>query len=115
MVRNEQAILIFDGLDEKLVHLSPDQGKAFLRELWNALPPATTKEGLRRPEMGRLVFSCRSHFFSTLNEQASTLTANRTQGMKVDDYKCLIMLPFSEEQIREYIGKVLGEDEVATL
>ena len=39
MVRHEQALLIFDGLDEKLVHLDESQGVAFMQLLWQALPP----------------------------------------------------------------------------
>src|SRR5215471_7149814 len=89
LVREEGAIVIFDGLDEKLVHLDETQGRAFLRTLWNALPPfevrperamgradrqraALADTETQRPR-GRLIFSCRSHYFKTLRDQNAML------------------------------------------
>jgi hypothetical protein len=109
-VRTRNAILVFDGLDEKLVHLDGETGKAFLRELWSALPPSQSREsgsGARPAGQGRLLFTCRSHFFRSLSEQASALTAERTQSMSTQDYLCLALLPFNQYQIREYLGLAL--------
>lgn len=42
-VRNHGALLIFDGLDEVLVHLDDQEGRDFVRQLWRALPPARSR------------------------------------------------------------------------
>jgi len=39
MVQQRGALIIFDGLDEKVVHLTPDLARGFIRELWRVLPP----------------------------------------------------------------------------
>ncbi|MDR3692257.1 MAG: pentapeptide repeat-containing protein, partial [Fimbriimonas sp.] len=111
MVRQEGAVLIFDGLDEKLVHLTAGQGQAFIRELWKALPPDYKK---LNPDAntGRLILSCRSHYFSTLNEQAAMLTAEGRDKIRGEDYLTVLMLPFSEEQVRQYLHETLREDRV---
>ena len=38
LVREERAVLIFDGLDEKSVHMTPAEARAFIRVLWQSLP-----------------------------------------------------------------------------
>jgi WD40 repeat protein/uncharacterized protein YjbI with pentapeptide repeats len=111
-VQQEGATLIFDGLDEVLVHLSVTEGQAFLRELWRALPPSLLKEENTRMKAGRLIFSCRSSYFATVREQASTLVGQDRESLGRESYHALILLPFREEQIRSYLSKVLGEDRV---
>ncbi len=41
LVQEEGAIILFDGLDEKIVHLPPAQARDFIRTLWAVLPDAT--------------------------------------------------------------------------
>ena len=46
-VQDDGALIIFDGLDEVIVHLTPDRARRFVRELWrlcrpNAATPAAT-------------------------------------------------------------------------
>jgi Cdc6-like AAA superfamily ATPase len=38
MVRDERALMIFDGLDEKTVHMTSSEARAFIRVLWQSLP-----------------------------------------------------------------------------
>ena len=81
LVREEGAILIFDGLDEKLVHLDDAQARAFIRMLWSALPPQVFRSDSSRSSTappdgkraGKLLFSCRSHYFKTIREQGAML------------------------------------------
>src|SRR5262245_46934701 len=124
LVREEGAILIFDGLDEKLVHLDETQGRAFLRTLWKALrpfearpDPAPERSGRRRAastvtannrRQGRLIFSCRSHYFKTLRDQNAMLRGEYRDGVRAADYRAWVLLPFNEDQIREYLSAVLG-------
>jgi NACHT domain/TIR domain len=128
LVREEGAILIFDGLDEKLVHLDETQCRAFLRTLWNALPPfearpnrASERSGRRRAaptvsgnnhRPGRMILSCRSHYFKTLGDQNAMLQGEYREGVRASDYRAWVLLPFNEEQIREYLSAVLGPERV---
>ena len=114
LVREEGAILIFDGLDEKLVHLDETQGRAFLRTLWQALPPSYFRpggSGASAPRsVGRLVFSCRSHYFKTLRDQNTTLRGEDRDGIHAAHYRAWYLLPFDDDQIRDYLSQVLKGD-----
>jgi NACHT domain/TIR domain len=128
LVREDGAILIFDGLDKKLVHLDENQVRAFLRTLWNALPPFDARLDLapkrsgRRParsivtatnrRRGRMIFSCRSHYFKTLRDQNAMLRGEYREGMRATDYRAWVLLPFNEDQIRGYLSAVLGPERV---
>ena len=118
-VREEGAVILFDGLDEKIVHLPPAEARSYIRELWKVLPPvvrreraaATPDDGRR---LGKLLISCRSHYFRDVLSQTSLLTGEDREGIsRRDDYKVLLMLPFSEEQIRAYLRNVTGSEEGA--
>ena len=39
------ALVIFDGLDEVLVHLTPSQGQLFTRQLFRMVPPGAQRGG----------------------------------------------------------------------
>ena len=115
LVREEGAVLIFDGLDEKLVHLDEAQGQAFLRTLWGALPLSRDRLAdkaqdipLDRP--GRLVLSCRSHYFKTLSAQNAMLRGEGRDGVRSTHYRAWYLLPFDDGQIREYLAQVLEND-----
>ena len=114
LVREEGAVLIFDGLDEKLVHLDEIQGRAFLRTLWQALPPSHFRledSRLITPRSsGRLVFSCRSHYFKTLRDQSAMFRGEDRDGIRANHYRAWYLLPFDEDQIRNYLSQVLEGD-----
>jgi uncharacterized protein YjbI with pentapeptide repeats len=105
------AVLIFDGLDERIVHMTSAQAEGFVRELFRALPPALlAKEDASKGRPGKLVISCRSHYFRTLEEQRQVLTGRLRGGFRSEDCEALIVLPFEEQQIRAYIDKALKLD-----
>ncbi len=112
LVREEGAILIFDGLDEKLVHLTEAQGQAFIRTLWQALPPRGSDERQSEAVSGRLIFSCRSHYFKTLRSQSALFLGEDREGLRSTSYRAWVLLPFDEQQIRVYLANVLGEERV---
>jgi WD40 repeat protein len=115
-VQNEQALIIFDGLDEKIVHYTPEETRQFIRELWRVLPPkkhrievqgkAAKSDGKR----GKVIFSCRSHYFRDVVSQNAMLTGEFREGIKKQDYDVCIILPFNEGQIRHYLTDVLGDE-----
>ena len=112
LVRTEGALLIFDGLDEKIVHLGPSDAQAFIRELWKALPAVVRQRGAaggKRP--GRMILSCRSHYFRDVVSQNAMLTGEGREGLVGRrDYRVLLLLPFNEAQIRGYLRSALGSE-----
>ena len=103
LARQGNCLLIFDGLDELLVHLSDAAGKRLIRRLWQTAgdEPST-----------RLAISCRTHYFRTLRDEVSVFLGQSREGIEGNDYLVLHMLPFSEVQIREYICKNINQDRV---
>ncbi|TVT71965.1 MAG: toll/interleukin-1 receptor domain-containing protein, partial [Denitromonas halophila] len=112
LVQEEGALVIFDGLDEVLVHLTPAQGQHFARELFRILPPANKRQAksdaIRR---GRLLISCRTHYFRTLRDQKTFLTAEGRDGIRHEDYRALVLLPFNEDQILSYLTETLPDED----
>ena len=110
-VRNERALVIFDGLDEVIVHLTPFEGQEFIRELWRTLP-------IRRhddPRSGKIIISCRSHYFRNVVDQNGMFTGEDREQIDASDYLGYVMLPFSEAQVREYLAINLPEYETQRL
>src|SRR5215475_2181980 len=128
-------LVIFDGLDEVLVHLSPHQGQLFVRALWHAteLAPSPRRSrgtgrgapgsaGTGAPDAGcagrpsRLLLTCRTHYFRSVREEVGQFTGQDRDGPRGRDYLALLMLPFSEQQVRAYLAaNVPGADADALL
>ena len=115
LVQEQGGLAIFDGLDEVLVHLSPAAGQRFVRELLRILPPMKTQKGshktARKVSHGRLLLSCRTHYFRTLREQKNLLLGEGREPMGADDYRALVLLPFSHEQIISYLRQALPDQD----
>ena len=114
-VRKTGALLIWDGLDEVLVHLSNDAGQAFYRQLLDALPPRLVGQ----PGAGRVLFSCRTQYFRDLSHEADLFSGGQKEGIPTGEakdapkspqtsprarFEVLRVLPFSEAQIRAYLA-----------
>ncbi len=111
-VREERALIIFDGLDEKIISMSEAARQNFIRELWRVLP-ADLLDAPASSGRGRLIISCRSHYFPTIQSQSSGYLANDRGHATEKDYLACIMLPWQDEQIREYLSRLLGEEKSA--
>lgn len=114
-VRHEGAVVIFDGLDEVLVHLYSAQGKAFVRQLLSILPP----EELRAPEHryasrpGRVLVTCRTHYFRTLRDQDAFLFAEQYGSSHTRAFEAFLLLPFDEEQVLGYLCRTFPADQAS--
>ncbi|MCH9699142.1 MAG: pentapeptide repeat-containing protein [Gammaproteobacteria bacterium] len=118
-VRHQGALIIFDGLDEVLVHISQSEGKAFTRQLWSILPPklfkATIEPKQKKPNIGRILFTCRTHYFRSVRDQATHFSGEDREPVKPEHYKALHLLPFSEQQIETYLKLDHPEQEIQPL
>ena len=110
LVQQQGALIIYDGLDEVLVHLTSSEGQRFTRELYRVLPPAIWRdaqsEGVKPNDShqpGRVLITCRTHYFRTLREQKNHLLGEDRESLTADDYAAFILLPFSEKQIKHYL------------
>ena len=113
LVQEQGAVVIFDGLDEVLVQLTERAGQQFVRELFRILPP-NMLDGERAgpsnpPRAGRIVLTCRTHYFRTVRDRQTFLTAEGRDRIEHRLYRVLVLLPFDDAQIRSYLEKTLPE------
>ncbi len=115
LVQQDGAVAIFDGLDEVLVHLSPAAGQRFSRELFRILPPILfprRRKGNTPGRPGRVLVTCRTHYFRTLRDQKAHLTAEDRGDVRTDDYRVFVLLPFTDRQIRDYLDQMLPDEDI---
>ncbi|MEM9280703.1 MAG: AAA family ATPase [Verrucomicrobiota bacterium] len=112
-VQKERVLIIFDGLDEKIISMNERERHQFITELWRILPVEKID---RSPSEGRghMIISCRSSYFPTIQAQNSAYVAQDREGVTTKDYIACVMLPWEKDQIEEYLGRVLGEGKVET-
>lgn len=108
-VQTNRALMIWDGLDEVINHMSSKLANDFIRQLWRVLPPLK-QDKTQHPDAGKMLISCRSHYFRNVQEQNAMFTSEHRDGIKGQDYQALILLPFGEEQIETYLSKRLRLD-----
>jgi WD40 repeat protein len=102
-VHRHGAIALVDGLDEVLVHLSAAQGQAFLRQLWRLLPSAQATGQGDGPSPGRVVFTCRTNYFTSVQAQHRWFRGEDHEVAGTRPFEVLNLLPFTEKQVRSYL------------
>ena len=107
-VQDEQTLVIFDGLDEVIVHLSPGDGQRLTRSLLEVLNLDDRGSQEENPRT-RLLLSCRTQFFRTVEEEFSFFDGQGRENKRGRDYLVLTLLPFDEDQIREYLRRNVPE------
>ncbi|MGH3829267.1 MAG: pentapeptide repeat-containing protein, partial [Pseudonocardiaceae bacterium] len=100
-LRQGDAVIVFDGLDEVLVHLDPHDQQLFTRQLWRAIGEGSD---------AKMLLTCRTQYFRTIREEVTYFTGEGRQGLRGEDYLALLMLPFRERQVREYLAANLDRD-----
>ena len=107
IISAERCLVVFDGLDEVLVHLEEGAGQRLARGLLQTLT-------LAAPENNsdiRLMLTCRSQYFRSVREEFSFFSGQNRERVRGEDYLVLTMLPFNEDQILEYLERnVPGSD-----
>ena len=107
-VRQNKAMIIYDGLDEITVHFTHDETDQFIAELWSI---REIRDKTEEDNQGKLLVSCRTHYFRDISEQNSLFLARDRDGKSSTDYRSCTLLPFNDSQIREYLKKNSGSDE----
>ena len=102
---SQGALLILDGLDECLVHLVDAQHPPFIRNLLELLTDADPY----RSAGTRLLLSCRTNFFKTLDDQINFFTGQHRGKVSAHWYRSLVLQPFTESQVRQYLAQVVPE------
>ena len=109
-IRSENTLVIFDGLDEILVHLSPGDGQRLTRSLLEILTLTNTDKGKSAPQT-RLLLSCRTQYFRNIKEEFAFFDGQGRERVRGEDYIVFTLLPFDEDQIREYLARnIPGSD-----
>ena len=107
IISAERCLVVFDGLDEVLVHLEEGAGQRLTRGLLQTLT-------LAAPENNsdiRLMLTCRSQYFRSVKEEFAFFSGQNRERVRGEDYLVLTMLPFNEDQILEYLERnVPGSD-----
>jgi hypothetical protein len=94
LVQRESTLVIWDGLDEVLVHLTPNAGQQFTRQLFRFTQP--------REDRARILISCRTEFFRTFPDPLTHRDP-------------LVLLPFTRDQIRQYVTATLPQEDPANV
>ena len=109
-IRSENTLVIFDGLDEILVHLSPDDEQRLTRSLLEILALANSNKEESAPQT-RLLLSCRTQYFRNIKEEFAFFDGQGRERVRGEDYIVFTLLPFDEDQIREYLAlNIPGSD-----
>ena len=106
-------VVIFDGLDEVLVKLDEKDGRAFTRGLLSLLDTAQQRQNDDPSrKLPKVLVSCRTQYFRTLNEQRNHLTGNERGNKQPESFAALQLLPLTREQIRRYVEGLAGSTAV---
>uniref|UniRef100_UPI0028C4BBB1 outer membrane protein assembly factor BamB family protein n=1 Tax=Tahibacter sp. TaxID=2056211 RepID=UPI0028C4BBB1 len=120
VVRDEGALVIWDGLDEVGVHLTnADQLNRLMTTLWSVLPlPEKHSDGRYRipgAHPGRILISCRSQFFRDARLQNQVLLGLGREGLGEQCFAGATLLPLTEEQVRHYFEVSLPDQDIEAL
>ncbi|MDQ1740430.1 MAG: hypothetical protein QOE53_2082 [Pseudonocardiales bacterium] len=101
-------VLVVDGLDEVLVHLSTSDGQKFTNQLLRLRPAGMD------PIVGtatKLVLTCRTHYFTDVQSQIAHFRDQGRGQIRKDDYTALALLPITRAQVAHYLAEAMGWDE----
>ena len=69
----------------------------------------------RKAEPSKLLLSCRTHYFRSIRDETTHFTGQHRDGPVAREYLALLMLPFNEAQIREYLHQNVPDAKVDEL
>jgi len=110
------AVIIFDGLDEVLVKLTEADGRVFTDNLLKLIADTRARakaEG--RAASLKVLITCRTQYFPTLQAQNSHFTQADRGEFSADRYQAMVLLPWTEAQVRHYLAQALPGTDVEAL
>ena len=110
------AVVIFDGLDEALVKMNQEQGGKFTHTIIKFLEETrfrAQKKGQAAKPV-KMLLTCRTHYFRTLRDQINHFVSERGH-LKAEDYRALVLLPLTEEQVAHYLRAAFPETDLTRL
>ena len=113
LAKEQGGLIIFDGLDEVMNRLTPDQSNLFIQQLWSILPSTVynaESASDANQKHGRLIMTCRSHYFQTLQDQLNSLTGQQRETVKQKNYRWVTLLPLNDSQVESYFRQVFAEN-----
>ncbi len=105
-------LFIFDGLDEKVAHLTAKEADQFF-EVLRSIHAA--------PGKARTILSGRTHYFKSSSEETNRARGSGgggdagQDGFRDDDFEIAYLLPFDEPRIRGYLEMVVGSERVESV
>jgi nucleoside phosphorylase/uncharacterized protein YjbI with pentapeptide repeats len=99
------SVVIFDGLDEVLTRISPQDGQAFTSSL---LSVVDSRQSARPP---KVLVTARPQYFRSLEIEHNHLTGELRGNRGAERFKAMALLPLTEEQIVAYLQAVLSPGE----
>ena len=110
------AVVIFDGLDERLTHLSTADGNVFITRLLSLAQQANAHKGTDgKPLRPKIIVSCRTQYFRTNSEQKTRLTGQDRLFVEPEDFDSMVLYPFTPEQVDAYFKLKYPEKDTAQL
>jgi WD40 repeat protein len=109
LIQKGNCLVIFDGLDEALVHLPTHEQQLFTRTLWRA---TEAERGATDQRRSKLLLTCRTHFFRSIRDEAVHFTGQDRESPIARDHLALLMVPFTDTQIRAYIAANVPDADV---
>jgi len=110
------AVIILDGLDEVLVKLTEADGKIFTENLLKLIADARARANAEGRALNlKVLITCRTQYFPTLQAQNSHFTQSDRGEFTAKHYEAIVLLPWSEEQVRSYLAQALPEMDIDRL
>lgn len=104
------AVVIFDGLDEVLVKLTEADGRVFTNNLLKLIADAKARAKAEGRHLQlKVLVTCRTQYFPNLQAQNSHFTQSERGEFTSKSYRALVLLPWTEGQVRRYLSHALPE------
>jgi WD40 repeat protein/nucleoside phosphorylase len=107
------AVAIFDGLDEVLVKLTGSDGATFTRNLLSLLDRVKKMQVKTGGLPLKILISSRTQYFRTLRDERNHLTGGERGNKDEDAFQAMLLLPFDDEQVRQYLSYSVSESETS--
>ncbi len=127
MAYENEIFLIFDGIDEQTVNLTPKEAYHFWRQLRRAVAVIKAKgdsnssgsatsiyedeDGEDKVRYTKAVLTCRTHYFKNFKDREKQMTGQRLEGYRDRDFTLALLNLFDRNMMADYIRKAIGKEQ----